>query len=347
MERSQDGCQENPALTHYDDLGVSSSASDSEIREAYLSLVRLLHPDSHRDKNIKRFSELQMKRVSRAYAVLSDAERRKLYDAELERHGAPDQDEAPARPRRKTISAHALITWGWLICAFAGIIGIGWFVTQQSVSVSKVPSEVSAAPAPAVSHGGVEALTATAQGSAPTTDPNSPATDQDPVQSELRDVKAGRDRALEKAAIENKEIEFLTSQILSGPRSGAPAALSETSGFSGVWILSKPKEANAATAFTPATMDVILGEEHGILRGRFRSYYPATGRPDPVAVRFYFEGQVQGNVANLNWTSADGAKGEIQLKLASENALQLVWSATEPGTESGPSSGTALLVRKN
>jgi len=63
-------------------------------------------------------------------------------------------------------------------------------------------------------------------------------------------------------------------------------------------------------------------------------------------VHFYFERQAQGNIANLNWTSADGAKGEIQLKLASENALQLVWSATELETELGPSSCTAPLVRK-
>ena len=46
MERIQDRHQENPALTHYDDLGVYPSASDPEIREAYLGLVRLLHPDS-------------------------------------------------------------------------------------------------------------------------------------------------------------------------------------------------------------------------------------------------------------------------------------------------------------
>src|SRR5882762_5103340 len=249
--------------------------------------------------------------------------------------------------RRKTISAHALITWGWLICAFAGIIGIGWFVSQQSVSVSQVPSNVIAAPVPSTPHGGVQTLPATAQQSASTTnEANSQAMDQDPAQSELRDVKSARDRALEKAALENKEIEFLTSHILSSPRPVASGVAAETSGFSGVWILSKPKEANAVTAFIPTSMDIVLGEERGILRGRFRSYYPATGRPDPVSVHFYFEGQAQGNIANLNWTSADGAKGEIQLKLASENALQLVWSATELGTESGPSSGTALLVRK-
>src|SRR5438552_2318866 len=181
MERSQDRYQENPALTLYDDLGVSPSASDPEIKDAYLSLVRLLHPDSHRDKNLKHFSELQMKRVSRAYAVLSDGERRKLYDAHRVENPAPDDDEAPARPRRKTISAHALITWGWLICAFAGIIGIGWFMSLQSVSVSQVASEVIAAPA---SPSGVQTLPATAQQSAPTTnEANLEAADPDPAQS--------------------------------------------------------------------------------------------------------------------------------------------------------------------
>jgi len=230
---------------------------------------------------------------------------------------------------------------------FAGIIGIGWFVNQQSASVSQVRSEVIAAPVPLTPHGGVQTFPAAAQQSAVTTnEANSQMTDQDPAQSELRDVKSARDRTLEKAALENKEIEFLTSHILSGPRPVAPGVVAETSGFSDVWILSKPKEANAATAFTPTSTDIVLGEEHGILGGRFRSYYPATGRPDPVAVHFYFERQAQGNIANLNWTSADGAKGEIQLKLASENALQLVWSATELETELGPSSCTAPLVRK-
>ena len=51
-------------------------------------------------------------------------------------------------------------------------------------------------------------------------------------------------------------------------------------------------------------------------------------------------------MANAAWTGDGGSKGEIQLKLASDNALQLVWSVTEPGNQTGPATGTLALVRK-
>jgi hypothetical protein len=63
-------------------------------------------------------------------------------------------------------------------------------------------------------------------------------------------------------------------------------------------------------------------------------------------VRFYFEGGAQGDVANGVWTGEDGSKGEIQLKLTSDNTLQLVWSLTDAGNVNAPASGTVALVRK-
>jgi hypothetical protein len=63
-------------------------------------------------------------------------------------------------------------------------------------------------------------------------------------------------------------------------------------------------------------------------------------------VRFYLEGKSQGDMANAAWSGPGGSKGEIQMKLASQNALQLVWSTTQPGKQTGPDSGTVALVRK-
>src|SRR5690242_18836533 len=100
MERIQDRHQENQALTHYDDLGLRATATDEEIREAYLNLVRLLHPDLQREPALKRFSENQMKRVGRAYAVLSDHERRRRYDGELANGGAAAEEQAPVHEKR-------------------------------------------------------------------------------------------------------------------------------------------------------------------------------------------------------------------------------------------------------
>jgi curved DNA-binding protein len=61
----------------YGVLGVNRSADEKEIKKAYRKLARELHPDHNRgDKS----AEEKFKRVSAAYAVLGDKEKRKLYD---------------------------------------------------------------------------------------------------------------------------------------------------------------------------------------------------------------------------------------------------------------------------
>ncbi len=61
----------------YKELGVSSDASQDDIKKAYRKLARELHPDANPD-NAK--AEERFKRVSEAHAVLSDPAKRKEYD---------------------------------------------------------------------------------------------------------------------------------------------------------------------------------------------------------------------------------------------------------------------------
>ena len=58
---------------YYEVLGVSKSASESEIKKAYRKLALKLHPDQGGDKD--KFAE-----VSEAYDVLSKPEKRQMYD---------------------------------------------------------------------------------------------------------------------------------------------------------------------------------------------------------------------------------------------------------------------------
>lgn len=62
----------------YATLGVPKNADDATIKKAYRKLARKLHPDTNPGDSK---SEAKFKDVGEAYAVLSDAENRKQYDA--------------------------------------------------------------------------------------------------------------------------------------------------------------------------------------------------------------------------------------------------------------------------
>src|SRR5438477_2248947 len=62
---------------YYEVLGVSRHADDAEIKKAFRRLARELHPDvnAHDPE-----AEEKFKRAAEAYEVLSDPEKRQIYD---------------------------------------------------------------------------------------------------------------------------------------------------------------------------------------------------------------------------------------------------------------------------
>ena len=62
---------------YYKILGVDKKATESEIKKAYRKLAMKYHPDHAKDD---KSAEDQFKKISEAYAVLSDTEKRKQYD---------------------------------------------------------------------------------------------------------------------------------------------------------------------------------------------------------------------------------------------------------------------------
>jgi DnaJ-class molecular chaperone len=78
------------ALDLYQRLGLKRGASEAEIKKAYRSLAKQLHPDRNKDnpKAAERFSQ-----ITAAYDLLSDKDKRARYD-----RGEIDEDGNPKMP---------------------------------------------------------------------------------------------------------------------------------------------------------------------------------------------------------------------------------------------------------
>lgn len=63
---------------YYDVLGVDKGADDKQIKKAYKRLAMKHHPDRNTDD--KASAEKKFKEIQKAYAVLSDAQKRQAYD---------------------------------------------------------------------------------------------------------------------------------------------------------------------------------------------------------------------------------------------------------------------------
>jgi DnaJ-class molecular chaperone len=65
---------------YYEALGVERDAKPEKIKSAYRKLALQWHPDRHKEAKQKTEAEERFKRISEAYEVLSDPEKRARYD---------------------------------------------------------------------------------------------------------------------------------------------------------------------------------------------------------------------------------------------------------------------------
>ena len=80
------------ATEYYSVLGVRRDAAPDEIKRAYRRLARELHPDVNPDPQ----TQERFKEITQAYEVLSDPEKRQLYDMGGDPFGRADAGAAGA-----------------------------------------------------------------------------------------------------------------------------------------------------------------------------------------------------------------------------------------------------------
>ncbi len=367
-------------MNYYDELGISPNAPAEEIRDAYLQLARLLHPDRLQDPRQRSLAELQMKRLNHIYQTLSHPEQRRHYDFSLnERHAPqmvfiPEEDPLDALPRRHHHHHHhhhrrRLFGPQWLAAAalggalFAFILGR---ITHDEAPEAVPPVSAAAPetarrpekmPVPQFSQNGASGMGI------------------EPIIVNLRNRLHQAERERDEALARAKATEKSTPQTPASagnahasdpapippfqlPPPEAPAAQAAVTtrqpqqpnhpkGWSGRWYYVKPSGgAPLRNMYPPEFIEAALLEENGVVRGRYRARYKIADRAIPPEVDFQFTGKVNQGAMASTWVGPGGAKGEVRVRQVTPDTIEFAWVATDLGRHQGLGYGTAVLVRR-
>lgn len=91
----------------YATLNVPRSASDDEIKKAYRRLAQVFHPDKHATDHQREKAQEAFARLHAAYEVLSNPEKREVYDV-YGAEGLAAGLEVRARATHGAASSHGL-----------------------------------------------------------------------------------------------------------------------------------------------------------------------------------------------------------------------------------------------
>jgi hypothetical protein len=336
-------------ITFYEELGVSPRASADELREAFRTLVRLLHPDHQTDEHLKGAAEMQMRKLNRIYAVLSDPDRRRRYDRSLDGGSRPTVIIAGPLPKPRRPWGAGRISWAAFLFIVAGLVI--WVITKDTMAGFPRTSDPSddiawsSASAPGASELTVDQVARMAQLQG---DLRTVTMERDAALSELKRLR-GTDplAALPEPLADLPDLPLTTRATVLISVAPVRADHSASRPIVGVWYYSKPRQGQHNTnrsLYLPEYIEATISDENGVIHGKYRARFQIAGRAISPDVDFSFSGP--SGTATYPWTGAAGAKGELTLKLLSENSLRVDWNATDLGAGQGLASGTATLTRR-
>jgi len=343
-------------VSYYEELGLEPTASPAELRAAYKRLARLLHPDQQTDEELRFLAERQMKRLNHIFEILMDPVQRRAYDRFRSGAGAA----GGIFHRYPRLRDAALLAAGLALAA-----GLTWVLPgRDSPAQPPAPRAAIREPEPAAPP--------KAQAFDPAGLTRLLRTELAEIRRELERVRTQRDAAVRELAVLRHAAEPLSpaEHSLPPPEPAANAlfpAVSETPAIPlpslrassviptpapppsliGSWAYVPPQTSlSRPVPYTAEYVELVIVQQDGILKGRYRGRYYVPDRPISPEVAFYFEGAAGGQEAVLPWSGAGGAKGEVRLRLVSADRLQIDWFATELGSKLGLASGNSLLTRR-
>ncbi|MGA2153551.1 MAG: DnaJ domain-containing protein [Bryobacteraceae bacterium] len=360
-------------MNYYEELGIRQDAALEEIRQAYKVLARLLHPDGQPDARLKAMAECQMKRLNEILAILTDSQKRRLYDESLRESPKAAMEWAPPPPVPQAywyyqVLHFGLRHWFWILIGLA-VAGVGlWCIQQGAPEAAQVaPKHNEAVPdAPGASGPSTAAPPPQSSGNAikPAPPPPVSTAPREAPRPIVRQSAVG-----DAAAAEANPAEPVRSSPAKEPPAPNPIAIAEPprvaveapkveppraafraseASFAGNWFYAPETGSKPDPNLYPATyVEFILADENGSLVGNYRAKYRIPDQAISPEVQF----RVQGKSANaksckLAWTSDDGAQGEAELTLRSSNQMNVTWWTTVFGRRAALSSGVAVLIRQ-
>ncbi len=350
-------------MNYYEEFGLEPGASSEEVRQAYRTLVRLLHPDTQADARLRAMAERQMKRLNEILATLTDPQRRREYDHTL-RMPALRSGMEP-RPVRKGESLRGLANAvvippakqpDWRQAAtrhwFHVLIGLAWLAT--AIGWYAIPR---AQPPAAVPAAAVEPEAAPPQAAPARPRPSRPR----PARRARRAESKPKQAAPTVAAPAHADTAAYSAISLPPPEPlvepakawaelpvAGLAAKPAGSPFTGSWLYApQSKQQSVPGRYRAVYIECLLREEAGEIVGTYRAKYKIPDQAISPEVAFRVRGAPPtGNSGRVVWTASDGASGMLELTLHSPGAMGVVWWTTTAGRRPTLSSGEAVLIRQ-
>ena len=356
-------------MSFYEEFGVPNDASVEEIRLAYKTLARVLHPDNQPDEKLRAVAACQMKRLHEVLDTFLDPQKRRAYDESLSAaaysnaamHWASHADNQPSIRSRAEfgLAESPLRHWSWILIGCM-IFGSGyWYLTARvPATAESVPNGAAVASPPS----------ATGPPLRPIEEAAAKHAIADPV-GESRLSPVGRAALPERPSAAKPELPGLPNipAPVTAVLFGLPLATAystrvpevrerETassvanvpgSSFAGDWLYAPAVEKPDPRLYPPVDIEFRITEKDGMLDGQYRARYKVPDAAVSQDVIFQVQGKSSpGTSAALVWTSNDGSNGEIDLNLRQPNLMRVTWWTTQLGRRLGVSSGVATLLRQ-